>query len=76
MPDDGEHIWIDDAAREYRRSRAWLDEQVRHGKLTLVKFPGDRRSYLKRAELDALLHTPREQRKDGSGGSGGASEAG
>lgn len=73
MPEDAEHIWIEDAIKEYSRSRAWLDEQVRHGVLTLVKFPGDRRSYLKRSELDALLHTPREKRKD-SGGS--ASEAG
>ncbi len=67
MTNDAQYIWIDDAVKEYGRSRAWLDEQVRHGKLTLVKFPGDRRSYLKRSELDAFFR-PRETRKDGDGG--------
>lgn len=67
MPDsDPNLIWIEDAAREYERSRSWLDQQVTAGQLTLVKIPGDRRTYLKRDELDELLR-PREGRRGGSG---------
>lgn len=58
-----EYIWIEEAAETYHRSRAWLDEQVRHGKLTYAKFDGDRRTYLRRAELDKMLGSPKEEGK-------------
>ena len=48
-------IWIADAAKEYGRSRKWLDEQVAGGKLHYAEIAGDRHVYLLRSELDALL---------------------
>ena len=64
MPDLSEYIWIEDAAGLYRRSRSWLDNQIKAGKLTYAQFEGDRRIYLKRSELDAMLGKPiREERK-------------
>ena len=48
-------IWIQDAADEYGRSRKWLDEQVADGKLSTATIEGDRKRYLLRSELDALL---------------------
>ncbi len=61
MPNAREYVWIQDAVGEYRRSRAWLDEQLRHGKLSYAKFEGDRRVYLRRAELEAMLGKPIEE---------------
>lgn len=61
MPDMTVYIWIEDAAKQYRRSRAWLDQQVNGGRLSYAKFEGDRRVYLKRDELDKLLRTPIEE---------------
>lgn len=52
-------IWIEDAAREYKRSRDWLYRQIREGKLTGYNFPGDRRVYLAREQLDQYLKTAR-----------------
>jgi hypothetical protein len=48
-------IWIEDAAKQYNRTRKWLDEQVGKRRLSVVKIPGDRRVYLLRSELDALI---------------------
>ncbi len=61
MPDDKVYIWIEKAVTEYGRSRPWLDEQIRHGRLQYAKFEGDRRTYLLRAELDQRLGKPKEQ---------------
>jgi len=72
MPDQREYIWIEDAVKEYSRSRAWLDEQVRHGRLSYAKFEGDRRTYLKRSELDALLGRPAREGRRGQDGADGA----
>jgi excisionase family DNA binding protein len=52
-------VWIEDAAREYKRSRDWLYRQIREGKLTGYNFPGDRRVYLSREQLDQYLKTAR-----------------
>lgn len=52
MPDEAIWIWIDDAVKEYGRSRAWLDEQVRHGAIEYLKVPGDRKTYLKRSDVE------------------------
>jgi len=52
-------IWIEEAAREYKRSRDWLYRQIREGKLTGYNFPGDRRVYLSREQLDQYLKTAR-----------------
>jgi len=48
-------IWIEDAVREYKRGREWLQKQVREGNLTSLEIPGDRRIYLSRKELANLL---------------------
>jgi hypothetical protein len=51
---EDEIIWIQDAMREYSRSRRWLDEQIKARKLSVVQRAGDIKVYLLRAELDAL----------------------
>lgn len=58
------YIWLEDAAREYKRSRDWLYRQVREGKLNGYTFPGDRKTYLLREELDKYLNTPRPVKDD------------
>jgi hypothetical protein len=55
---DTDYVWIQEAAKEFDRSRAWLDEQVRQGRLTVAKFEGDRRVYLRRSELKKMLTKP------------------
>lgn len=61
MADPADLIWIQDAVREYSRSRVWLDSQIDQGILSVVRIPGDKRAYLLRSELDRLLR-PRIQR--------------
>lgn len=61
-------IWIEDAVNEYGRSRAWFNAQLREGTLSAANIPGDRRVYLVRAEVEALIQ-PRITRRDtGTGG--------
>jgi hypothetical protein len=48
-------IWIQDAEKEYDRTRKWLDGQVEAGRLSYATIAGDKRHYLLRSELDALL---------------------
>lgn len=55
MSNAADLIWIQDAAKEYDRSRKWLDEQVAAGKLHYATIEGDRKVYLLRSELDKLL---------------------
>jgi hypothetical protein len=55
MKDRADLIWIQDAAKDYDRSRKWLDDQVNAGKLRYATIEGDRKVYLLRSELDALL---------------------
>lgn len=62
-------IWIQDAEREYERSRKWLDGQVEQGNLSLVRIPGDKRVYLRRSQLDALLRPYEDTRGKDDGGS-------
>jgi len=70
MPDLNEYIWIEDAVRDYKRSRTWLDQQIKAGRLTYAQFEGDRRIYLKRSELNAMLGKPIiEERKSDEGAS-------
>ena len=58
MMERDELIWIQDAVASYRRSREWLNKQMREGRLDKVGLPGDGKVYLRRsqlAELAALL---------------------
>lgn len=71
MPDvpANDLIWIQEAATEYDRSRPWLDKQVELGKLSLVRIEGDKRVYLRRSQLDALLRPYEDERGQGASGS-------
>ena len=55
MSSNPDLIWIVTAAKEYDRSRKWLDDQVGAGKLSYATIEGDRKVYLLRSELDRLL---------------------
>jgi len=55
MPDSTDLIWIVEAAMQYKRSRDWLDAQIRDGNLTKFTIPGDKRVYVSRRELERLL---------------------
>lgn len=55
MVDKDDLIWIQDAIEEYARSRAWLDTQVKAGKLHIATIEGDKKFYLLRSELNELL---------------------
>ena len=65
MPDRKVYVWVQDAVEEYKRSRAWLDQQLREGRLSYAKFEGDRRVYLRRAELEQMLGKPIEEGRRG-----------
>lgn len=65
MNDRLNFIWIQDAAEEYKRSRKWLDEQIASGKLSVATYEGDRKVYLLRSELDALLRPQIRRAGDG-----------
>ena len=59
MPDeiDGDLIWIQTAAEEFKRSIPWLYANLREkgGTLDTKKIPGDPRTYLLRSQLRELL---------------------
>jgi hypothetical protein len=62
-------IWIEDAVRAYDRSRRWLQDQVTAGRLTGYSIEGDKKMYLSRSELEALLAPrPIERKDDGRAG--------
>ena len=64
MPSPSDLIWIAEAAIQYKRSRDWLDSQIREGKLGKYTIPGDKRVYVSRRELEALL-SPRRAEDNG-----------
>lgn len=51
---------MDEAVKQYQRSRAWLYEQVKDGHLKRYEIPGDKRVYLSIVEIEKLLQ-PREK---------------
>jgi hypothetical protein len=51
-------LWIQDAAKEYDRSVKWFQECMKEGSIKAYKIPGDRKQYLLRTDIEALL-TPR-----------------
>jgi hypothetical protein len=55
MADPEDLIWILEAAFQYKRSRDWIDTQIREGKLAKYAIPGDKRVYVSRKELEQLL---------------------
>lgn len=66
MPDLTDLIWIEDAAKQYSRSRAWFNSQIDARRLSVAKIPGDKRLYLVRAELERLLAPQIIQRAEDS----------
>lgn len=66
--DPNDVIWIQDAAKEYPRSRKWLDEQISERHLSVIKVPGDLKVYLLRSEIDALLEYQITQPREESAG--------
>jgi peptidyl-tRNA hydrolase len=60
-------IWIETAAKQYGRSRTWLDEQVKAGKLHVFKREGDKKVYLSVAELEHLLALKKVDRQEDAG---------
>lgn len=59
MATNNDYIWIENAAEEFNRSREWLFRQIKEGKLTGYQFPGDRKMYLSRKQVEEYLNTPR-----------------
>jgi hypothetical protein len=55
MADQDELVWIQDAVASYRRSREWLNKQMREGRLDRVGLPGDGKVYLRRSQLAELV---------------------
>jgi len=55
MPDISDMIWVEDAAKQYDRSREWLINQVKEGNLNKYEILGSKRLYLSRTELDKLF---------------------
>ncbi len=49
------YIWVEDAVREYHRSRDWFVRRLRSGDLRRYGAVGDKRIYLDRAAITALL---------------------
>ncbi len=48
-------LWIQDAAKAYDRSVKWFQERIKEGEIKAYKIPGDRKQYLLRADIEALL---------------------
>jgi hypothetical protein len=55
---DPDLIWVQDATAEYGPSRSTLDRLIDDGTIHAVEFVGDRRKFLRRSELDAILGKP------------------
>jgi hypothetical protein len=65
--DPADLVWIEDAAREFSRSRRWLNDLIAEGKLTPYTIEGDRKLYVSRTELARVL-TPRVRTTDEQAG--------
>jgi len=72
MPDpvdlDPDLIWIRDVPREYGRSDTWFFQQIGAGKLKEVRFPGDRRVYLRRSDIERFLGIDKLRQQQRFGG--------
>ena len=58
IPDEKDVIWIVEAQVVYKRSRKWLSDQIKVGKLHSVAMPGTTKVYLYRKEVEELLASP------------------
>ena len=67
VPDLDDYIPIRDAMREYRTSDDTLFRLIRQGILEKLKRPNDRRTWLRRAQLDAHFGTPKPVEGKGDG---------
>jgi hypothetical protein len=55
VPTREELMTISEANDLYGHSRQWWYTQAKEGRLTLYKIPGDRNSYVSKAEVLAML---------------------
>jgi len=58
IPDERDVIWIVEAQVVYGRSRKWLSDQIKAGKLRSVPMPGTSKVFLLRKEVEQLLASP------------------
>lgn len=55
IPQEKDVIWIVEAQVTYKRSRKWLTDQIKKGKLHSVAMPGTAKVFLWRKEIEELL---------------------
>ena len=67
MPQPG-FTAIDEAQAKWGRYRNWWYEQVREGRLTGYKIPGERVTYLRDEEVEAYLKPQPIARDESEGG--------
>jgi len=60
-------IWIQDAVKQYERSLSWFQERIKEGQIKAYKIPGDRKQYLLRDDIEALLMPRPWTAEDGPG---------
>jgi hypothetical protein len=58
VPDEKDVIWIVEAQVVYGRSRKWLSDQIKAGRLHSVAMPGTSKVFLLRREVEQLLALP------------------
>lgn len=58
IPDEKDVIWIVEAQVVYKRSRKWLSDQIKAGRLHSIAMPGTAKVFLLRREVDDLLASP------------------
>ncbi len=49
------YVWIEEAVREYKRSRDWFNRRLADGRLRRFVSGDDRRVYLSRQEIETIL---------------------
>jgi hypothetical protein len=60
-------IWIQEAVKLYERSLSWFQDRVKEGSIKAYKIPGDRKQYLLRGDVEALLAPRPWTAADGDG---------
>jgi hypothetical protein len=73
MPDQGDYISVDQAVETYtqpvKHTRTWWFARISEGDLTAYEFPGDRKTYLKRSDIEAFLQfRPKHKPSSADGG--------
>jgi hypothetical protein len=48
-------IWVQEAAKAYGRSTIWIQSRIKEGIIRAYKIYGDRKQYVLRSDIEALL---------------------